>query len=147
MAHASSRRDFMPLAFGVHGEREAANPCDQGATPLRRSCLHCCPGQDTFHSDELVAVRHGVSGKQPERAGLVAKLVSKGSLQINVAFYVLVQHEAPPGQGWATCLSDRTSTLAYCAVVSMDRWRKTAPMATNGVPERNQVVAAECRSI
>jgi len=47
----------------------------------------------------------------------------------------------------ATCLSDGTSTLAYCAVVSMDRWRKTAPMATNGVPERNQVVAAECRSI
>jgi len=137
----------MPRVFGVHGEREAANPRDQGAAPLRRSCLHCRPSQYTFHTDELVSMRRGVSGKQPERAGLVAKLVSKGSLQINVAFYVLAQLEVPPGQGWATCLSDGTSTLAYCAVVSMDRWRKTAPMAANGVPERNQVVAAECRSI
>jgi len=74
----------MPLVFGVHGEREAANPRDQGAAPLRgRSCLHCRPGQDTFHTDELVAVRHGIRGKQPERAGLVAKLESKASLQIN----------------------------------------------------------------
>src|ERR1019366_5770177 len=101
------------------------------------------PSQHAFNTNELVSLGHGVIRKQFERAGLVAKLESQGSLQSNVAFHVLAQHDAPPGQAWAIRLSDGTSTFAYCAVVSMDRCRKTAPMAASGVPARSNVVAAE----
>ncbi|GLR90328.1 hypothetical protein GCM10007857_70420 [Bradyrhizobium iriomotense] len=47
-----------------------------------------------------------------QRLLVCIELLAKGAMQLNVAIDVMMDHDAAPGQGWATAASIETSTFA-----------------------------------
>ena len=93
--------------------------------------------------------RHHGRQRRPEASQqlmLRVEFEADGAVKFHVTRYIGAQHVMSPGHACAIAPSMPVSTLAYSMVVSGDRCRRTAPMASRVAPARSMPVAAECRS-
>jgi hypothetical protein len=102
---------LVTLIFGMGVKAEAADHIEPGPGYVL-GARRPAPIIEPFDIDVLIAKAPGVLREQLEHATLLGELAAQAAMQGDVARDLVVQHDASPGQGWATFISIGTSTLA-----------------------------------
>ena len=117
MAWAARRTDGLRwrhlVAGGLGQSRKREGAYDVQLAPAadgRMAARH--PFEDARGADAVIAGHLGEPGELAQHAALIIEDEARGLPQADVAFDLLAQHDAAPGQGWAISPSMRVSTRA-----------------------------------
>src|SRR5437016_5716401 len=119
----------MAFIFGTQIAGESDDHPKLTGALLPRLC-QSCPLDGDLGRNVVLPSRLGEGGKAFQVRTLVPQDETSCPANSQIGLNSSGQHGYTSGQGWAICFKDGTSTLALICVVSIELWRRMAPISS-----------------